>query len=84
MLDVRSSFLPIFEKYKVQVYFAGHEHDLQHQKPNGLTHYFVSGAGSEKRPVTQDSLQTKFAASDHGFKSVQLQKDTMHLQVINN
>lgn len=83
MLDVRKSFLPIFERYKVNVYFAGHEHDLQHQKPVGFTDYFVSGAGSEIRPVTFDSTQTKFAASDHGFMSVQLQKDTLHLQVIN-
>jgi tartrate-resistant acid phosphatase type 5 len=83
MLDVRKTFLPIFENHKVNVYFAGHEHDLQHQKPKGFTNYFVSGAGSEIRPVTKDSLQTKFAISDHGFMSVQIQKDTLNLQVIN-
>jgi hypothetical protein len=83
MLDVRNVFLPIFEKHKVNVYFAGHEHDLQHQKPEGFTHYFVSGAGSEIRPVTQDPKQTKFAISDHGFMSVQIQKDTLNLHVIN-
>lgn len=83
MLDVRAAFLPIFEKNKVNVYFAGHEHDLQHQKPAGFTHYFVSGAGSEIRPVTIDEVQTKFAASDHGFMSVQLSKDALNLQVIN-
>lgn len=83
MLDVRTAFLPIFEKHKVNAYFAGHEHDLQHQKPTGFTHYFVSGAGSEIRPVTQDPNQTKFAISDHGFMSVQIQKDTLNLRVIN-
>jgi tartrate-resistant acid phosphatase type 5 len=83
MLDVRKAFLPIFEKHKVNVYFAGHEHDLQHQKPEGYTHYFVSGAGSEIRPVTKDETQTKFADSDHGFMSVQIQKNTLNLQVIN-
>lgn len=83
MLDVRSAFLHIFEKHKVDVYFAGHEHDLQHQKPEGYTHYFVSGAGSEIRPVTQDAKQTKFAISDQGFMSVQLKKDTLDLQIIN-
>lgn len=83
MLDVRKVFLPFFQKHKVNVYFAGHEHDLQHQKPQGFTHYFVSGAGSEIRPVTKDSLQTKFAASEHGFMSVQLQKDTLYLKALN-
>lgn len=83
MLDVREVFLPLFEKHKVNVYLAGHEHDLQHQKPSGFTHYFVSGAGSEIRPVTQDEKQTKFAISDHGFMSVQIEKNTINLQVIN-
>lgn len=83
MLDVQNAFLPIFKKYKVDIYFAGHEHDLQHQKPVGFTHYFVSGAGSQIRPVTIDSMQTKFAVSDHGFMSVQLQKDSMNLKVVN-
>ena len=83
MQDVRKSFLPIFEKHNVNLYFAGHEHDLQHQKPPGYTHYFVSGAGSEIRPVTKDTTQTKFVASDHGFMSVQIEKDTLNLQVIN-
>jgi tartrate-resistant acid phosphatase type 5 len=81
--DVRQSLQPIFEEHKVHAYFAGHEHDLQHQKPTGYTHYFVSGAGSEKRPVTKEEPQTKFAASDHGFMSVILQKDTLHLRAIN-
>jgi len=84
MMDVRNAFLPIFEKHKVDFYFAGHEHDLQHQKPIGHTHYFVSGVGSEIRPVTWDSAQTKFAISEHGFMSVKLHKDTMNLQVTNH
>ena len=83
MLDVRKVFLPIFEKHKVNAYLAGHEHDLQHQKPEGFTHYFVSGAGSEIRPVTKDEQQTKFAISDHGFMSMQLLKDKLNVQVIN-
>jgi tartrate-resistant acid phosphatase type 5 len=83
MLDVRKVFLPIFEKHKVNAYLAGHEHDLQHQKPEGFTHYFVSGAGSEIRPVTLDEKQTQFAVSDHGFMSMQLHKDKLNVQVIN-
>jgi predicted MPP superfamily phosphohydrolase len=83
MLDVRATFLPLFEKYKVDVYFSGHEHDLQYQIPDGHTHYFVSGAGSDKRGVTTDSIMTKFAASQYGFINVQLNKDTMKVNFIN-
>ncbi len=48
--SVRNSLLPVFSKYKLPVYFAGHEHDLQHLKPFDLSlNQFVSGAGSELR-----------------------------------
>lgn len=83
MQDFINTFGPIFEQYKVDAYFAGHDHDLQHQKPIGHTHYFVSGAGSEVRPVTWDSTQTRFAKSESGFMSVQVDGDTLTLQAIN-
>ncbi len=81
--DVRQSFLPYFEKYQVDAYFAGHEHDLQHQKPEGHTHYFVSGAGSELRPVTVDVKQTMFAVSENGFMNVSIFYNELVLSVVN-
>lgn len=81
--DIRNSFLPLITKYQVNAYFSGHEHDLQYQKPEGLTHYFVSGAGSAVRPLKSNETYTRFAASETGFMSVQLMQDTMHLQIIN-
>ena len=84
MLDVRAAFLPVFEKYRVDVYFAGHDHDLQHQKPVGYTHYFVSGAGSEFRGVTTDSSMTKFAVGDFGFMGVQLTSNKLTVSMINS
>lgn len=77
------SFDALFEKHKVDAYFAGHEHDLQHQKPtNRFTHHFLSGAGSEVRP-TGKMLMTKFSASEHGFMAVTLQSKQLLLQIIN-
>lgn len=84
MLDVRAAFLPLFEKHGVDAYFAGHDHDLQHQQPAGHTHYFVSGAGSEFRGVTQDSTMTKFAASDYGFMRAEVTPDKLVVTVINH
>lgn len=81
--DIQVPFQPIFEKYKVDVYFSGHDHDLQHQKPDGHTHYFVSGAGSEFRGVTSDSDMTKFAKGDYGFMRAKLTSDTIEVFVIN-
>lgn len=80
---VRNSLLPLINKYKVNAYFSGHEHDLQYQKPEGNTHYFVNGAGSKVRPLKSSESYTRFAVSEPGFMAVQLKQDTMHLQIIN-
>lgn len=82
--DIQNGFLSVFEKHKVDAYFAGHDHDLQHQKPPGHTHYFVSGAGSKLRPVTSDPLITKFAISENGFMLIRLSSDSLNLRVINH
>ena len=81
--SVRNSLLPLITKYHVNAYFSGHEHDLEYQKPDGPTHYFVNGAGSAVRPIKSNESYTRLAASDHGFMSVQLKQDTMYLQIIN-
>jgi 3',5'-cyclic AMP phosphodiesterase CpdA len=73
---------PLLEKYGVQAYFNGHEHDLQVIK-RGAVHYFVSGAGSENRP-TGSIEGTIFAAEASGFMSVSLLANQMLVQVIDH
>jgi tartrate-resistant acid phosphatase type 5 len=82
--SVRTSLETIFEKNDVDVYFSGHEHDLQHLKSaNKPTHYFVSGAASGLRPtgMMEHSL---FAASVEGFMSVTVRKQTLEVKVIDH
>lgn len=68
---------PILEKYGVQAYFCGHDHDLQHQQPKGSpVDYFVSGAGSELRPSAAYE-HTLFAKSRAGFALVAITKEKM-------
>jgi 3',5'-cyclic AMP phosphodiesterase CpdA len=84
MQPIINAFDAVFEKHKVDVYFAGHEHDLQHQQPKGkVTNHFVSGAGSETRPTNKAEM-TKFSASSHGFMAVTLQAEQLLVQVIDD
>ncbi|MEL6534945.1 MAG: tartrate-resistant acid phosphatase type 5 family protein [Bacteroidota bacterium] len=66
----------------VQFYLAGHEHDLQHIKPEGVTHHIVSGAGSEVRP-TGKLPETVFAEAVHGFVAFSITKTQTMMQFIN-
>ena len=63
--------------------FQDMTHDLQHQKPKGHTHYFVSGAGSEYRGVTNDPEMTRFAKSDLGFLHVKLSDVNLEVNITN-
>ena len=64
--------VPLFEQYGVQVYFAGHDHNLQHHRPAGSPiDYFVSGAGSLTREVLQ-TPNTLFALRTSGFMAASI------------
>jgi tartrate-resistant acid phosphatase type 5 len=80
--DAENAFLPIFTKYGVDAYLCGHEHDLQHLKLTGKTHYFVSGAGSEKVNKFHPSDMVQFYKAENGFMSFSMDKDNILIQVI--
>lgn len=79
---VRPHVEPLLEKHKVAIYFAGHEHDLQHIKPGQKgTHHVVSGAGSDVRP-TGKLDGTVFAKAVNGFVSSAITRDSIYNQFI--
>lgn len=82
-LTVREKLSPVFAKYKVDIYLSGHDHSLQHLKPEGVTHQFISGAGSELTQVTEGIPYSRFQASDHGFMCFAINKDKINVKAIN-
>jgi hypothetical protein len=64
---------------RADVFLAGHDHDLQHLKPEGRLHFFVSGGGGVAiRPITPGP-RSLFAKSAHGFAV--LEADAQRLSV---
>lgn len=80
---VRNSLKQILDQYGVDVYLAGHEHSLQHIKPKGKTHYFISGAASEKTAVKLVAY-TEMAASEYGFMVFSIHRNQLLLQTVND
>jgi hypothetical protein len=58
--------LPVL-KGRVDVYLAGHDHDLQHLKPEGALHFFVSGGGGAGIRIIKPGERSLFAKSSYGF-----------------
>jgi tartrate-resistant acid phosphatase type 5 len=82
-LTMRKALSKTFEDHKVDVYLSGHEHSLQHLKPEGYTHQFISGAGSELTAVTAGIPDCRFQASEHGFMYFAIDATRLNVTAIN-
>jgi len=80
--EIIQHILPLLQKYKVQAYFAGHDHDLEHLKVGDLD-LIVSGAGSEFRPVKVPAT-SPFSRAVSGFALASVQADSMRVRFIDN
>ncbi len=81
--EMKRIFKPIFEKYRVNAYICGHDHNLQYIKPPGFTYYFVSGAGSELSKTVIHPEGGVFAKAENGFMTFAISNNSMLVNVIN-
>ena len=73
---------PLLERYNAQVYFCGHDHDLQHLHEKGKNlEYIVTGTGGETRPNSSND-QTVFSGSKPGFTVVSLRSDSISVSFV--
>ncbi len=73
---------PILEKHHVNMYFSGHDLDLQLLEAVNGVQYVVSGGGSSSRDVRYEK-STVFAATNMGFVWFQVNEKELLLQFIN-
>jgi hypothetical protein len=71
---------PLLEKYHAQIYFSGHDHDLQHLR-NGPVDYIVTGTGGEPRPSGSGPLSL-FNASTPAFSSISMFADSIQVNFV--
>jgi acid phosphatase len=65
---------PIFQKYRVQLYINGHDHNYERTQPIKGTTYVVCGAGAGTRPMRR-SEWTAHAASQLSFAAYEVYSD---------
>jgi tartrate-resistant acid phosphatase type 5 len=81
--ELIDNVLPIFQRYHVQAYFCGHDHNLQRLSDRGLTSY-VSGGGSESREDITKRGDLAFGASSTGFLEIKLSSDMLQASFYNS
>ncbi len=70
--------LPVL-KNRAEMYLAGHDHDLQHLKPDDGVQFFISGGGGARIRPIKPVARSLFAKSAYGFTV--LEADAKQLKV---
>lgn len=75
---------PILKKYNAQIYFCGHDHDLQDLKEkDGKMDYIVTGTGGEPRPCSSNQM-TVFSKSVPAFSAISFYADSIQVNFIDS
>lgn len=79
--SVQEAWVPLFERYGVDLVLAGHDHDYQRSEPiNGVT-YLVSGGGAKIRPTGRADF-TAYSASVLHFLDVGVWPDRIEMRAV--
>jgi hypothetical protein len=74
--------LPVLRD-RADAYFCGHDHDMQHLKPDGGVHFFVAGAGGAHQRPMHPHPRTLFAKTDvHGFAVIEVAGTSLTVRFI--
>jgi hypothetical protein len=83
-LDLRAQLVPLFQRYKVNAVFSGHEHVYERMKPENNVYYFV--LGNSGKLMTHDlrgsSERVKGFDTDRSFMIVEITAGKLYFQVI--
>jgi tartrate-resistant acid phosphatase type 5 len=74
---------PLFQRYKVDVYLAGHDHDLQHLEFEGhpTSHFLSGGGGADLYDLKVDpSARGPFAEKVYGFSHLSVTEKQLTLR----
>ncbi len=80
--EVRVAFVPLFERYGVQLVISGHDHDYQRSVPiNGVTYVVTGGAAGTRRTGEADFTAVSF--SWHHFVELGVFRDELVIRAVN-
>lgn len=86
---VKEHLVPLFEKYGVDLVFAGHEHNYERIKPlrlyeksgRPITYIVTGGGGTDLRPVGRNE-NTAYSESIHHFMGVKVEDHRITVEAI--
>ncbi len=85
-VELQTTIRPLLEKYGVQLYIDGHNHDLEYIKPAGKTYYMISGGGGANLSGIAPNINSDllFGKGTAGFSVVSVGTDSLHVAFIDS
>jgi hypothetical protein len=74
--------LPLL-KDRVDIYLAGHDHDMQHLKPENKVHFFVAGGAGAGLRKPKPGPRSLFAQGVHGFSVLEASDKELTVRFLN-
>lgn len=82
--DLQRTLKPLLEKYKVQAYLCGHDHDYERFAPvNGVLYIVSGGGGASLRPFSKVEKGSLVRQSTFEFLRFDLNQDKLGFKVVN-
>ena len=81
--EIQKTWVPMFERYDVDLVLSGHDHDYQRTTPIAGVTYIVSGGGAKTRP-TERADYTAYAASVLHFLDITVAADRLQVTAISS
>lgn len=67
---LRRKLAPLFKKTNVDLYIAGHDHDMEHLRADGIEYLICGAGGAHLRAVRHPQPQSLFHATTFGFLDI--------------
>ena len=74
--------LPVLQEGGVDLYICGHDHNLQHLKPEGGVHFVVAGGGGAGTYELNEYERTIFKTRKHGFAALEADEKNLKWKLV--
>lgn len=80
--DMAKYLMPLYEKYGVDIVFAGHTHDYERGALNGVTYIISGGGGAALDTQQQDIDHITVYASEYQFCTIDIDANKLHFESV--
>lgn len=78
--ELRRVLFPVLKAANVDLYIAGHDHDMERLRVDGMDMLIAGSGGADLRKVRHQEADSVFAAKSYGFLDIQVDDEAIRAQ----